>query len=334
MSTVYCWVASPEHEYEDHPEHPGRLTELEARLDAFGAQKMDATPATLDEIARVHSRRMIETVKSACESGGGIIDYAPTYVTPTSFASALLASGGTLNLTRAVWAGEASNAFAIVRPPGHHAEPGKAMGFCIFNNVAVAARDALELGAKRVLVVDYDAHHGNGTQAAFSSDERLAYLSTHQWGIYPGTGSMNDAPHAKGRIVNVPLPAYAGDKCFVQITEKIIKPHIEKFRPDMILVSAGFDAHWNDPLTSLGVSTTGFFNISKRLVELAAEHCNGKIVFVLEGGYSPRNVANGSSAVFAALMQTSFSILGDSSSDKEPDIAKMLESIRAWHGFV
>ena len=334
MTTAFTWVASLEHEYEDHPERPGRLAELETRLDSFGAQKMDATPATLDEIARVHSRRMIETVESACNVGGGIIDYAPTYVTPASFDSALLASGGTLGLTRAVWAGEASNAFAIVRPPGHHAEPGKAMGFCLFNNVAVAARDLLERGAKRAMVVDYDAHHGNGTQAAFLNDERLGYLSTHQWGIYPGTGSMNDAPHAKGRIVNVPLPAYAGDTCFAQITEKIIKPHIESFRPEMILVSAGFDAHWDDPLTMMGVSTTGFFNISKRLVELAAEHCNGKIVFVLEGGYSPRNVANGSSAVFAALMQTPFSILGDSSSDKEPDIAKMLESIRAWHGFM
>lgn len=333
MSTVYCWVASPEHEYEDHPERPGRLTELEARLDSFGAQKMDATPATLDEIARVHSRRMIETVKSACESGGGIIDYAPTFVTPSSFEDALIASGGTLNLTRAVWAGEASNAFAITRPPGHHAEPDRAMGFCIFNNVAVAARDLLERGAKRVLVVDYDAHHGNGTQAAFWNDERLAYLSTHQWGIYPGTGSMNDAPHAKGRIVNVPLPAYAGDECFAQITEKIIKPHIGKFQPEMILVSAGFDAHWNDPLTSLGVSSAGFFQISKRLVELAGEYCISKIVFVLEGGYSPTNVSNGSTGVFAALMNRPFDNPGDKSQYKEPDIAKMLESIRAWHGF-
>lgn len=333
MSTVYCWVASPEHEYEDHPERPGRLTELETRLDSFSAQRLDVAPATREEIARVHSRRMIDTVEAACAEGGGIIDYAPTYVTPASFASALLASGGTLSLTRAVWAGEASNAFAIVRPPGHHAEPGKAMGFCIFNNVAVAARDLLEHGAKRVMVVDYDAHHGNGTQAAFWNDERLGYLSTHQWGIYPGTGSMNDAPHAKRRIVNVPLPAYAGDECFAQITEQVIKPYVESFRPDILLVSAGFDAHWDDPITSMGVSSTGFFQISKRLVELADEHCSGKIVFVLEGGYNPTNVANGSAGVFATLTNKSFADPGDKSRYKEPDIAKMLESIRAWHGF-
>ena len=207
------------------------------------------------------------------------------------------------------------------------------MGFCIFNNVAVAARDLLERGAERVLVVDYDAHHGNGTQAAFLNDERLAYLSTHQWGIYPGTGSMNDAPHAKGRIVNVPLPPYAGDACFEQISSQALAPMVKSFRPDMILVSAGFDAHWDDPITTLGVSSAGFYGISKSLVELAREVCKGKIVFVLEGGYSPRNVANGASAVFAALTEMPFAEVDDDSPHDEPDLTKTLESIRAWHGW-
>jgi acetoin utilization deacetylase AcuC-like enzyme len=207
------------------------------------------------------------------------------------------------------------------------------MGFCIFNNIAIAARDLLERGAGRVLVVDYDAHHGNGTQAAFWSDERLGYLSTHQWGIYPGTGRMDEAPHAKGRIVNVPLPAYAGDACFEQISEKIIAPYIRSFRPDMILVSAGFDSHWDDPLTMMGLSSAGFYAISKRLVELAGEICKGKIVFVLEGGYSPRNVMNGASAVFAALTGNPFTDPGDKSPRGEPDVEKMLESINTWHGF-
>jgi acetoin utilization deacetylase AcuC-like enzyme len=249
MTTAYTWLPAPNHEYEDHPERPGRLSELEANLDSFGAQKLAAAPATRDEIARVHAPRMIETVEAACKIGGGIIDYAPTFVTSSSFDDALLASGGTLGCVRAVWAGAASDGFAIVRPPGHHAEPNRAMGFCLFNNIAVAARDLLERGAARILVVDYDAHHGNGTQAAFWNDERLAYLSTHQWGIYPGTGRMDEAPHAKGRIVNVPLPAYAGDACFKQISEKVIAPMARSFRPDMILVSAGFDSHWDDPLT-------------------------------------------------------------------------------------
>jgi acetoin utilization deacetylase AcuC-like enzyme len=333
MSTAYTWVPSPEHKYPDHPEHPRRLTELETRLSSFGAERLESKPAARDEIARIHSPNMIDMLEMSCEMGPDIIDFAPTFVTQMSFQDALLASGGTLGCSRAVWAGEANNAFAIVRPPGHHAEPNRAMGFCLFNNVAVAARDALERGAARVLVVDYDAHHGNGTQAAFLEDARLGYLSTHQWGIYPGTGRMDDAPHAQGRIVNVPLPAYAGDACFAQITEQVIKPTVESFRPEMIFVSAGFDSHWDDPITALGLSSAGFYAISKRLVELAGEHCNGRIVFVLEGGYSPRNVSNGAAAIFAALTGRPFADPGDKSPRKEPDIAKMLESIRAWHGF-
>lgn len=333
MVTVYTLLSAPRHEYEDHPERPGRLSELEARLDMFCAQKLDAAPATRDEIARVHAPRMVEAVELACRGGGGIIDYAPTFVTPSSFDAALLASGGTLGCVRAVWAGEAANAFAIVRPPGHHAEPNRAMGFCLFNNIAVAARDLLERGAERVLVVDYDAHHGNGTQAAFWSDARLAYLSTHQWGIYPGTGRMDEAPHAKGRIVNVPLPASAGDACFEQISEQVIAPMVKSFRPQIILVSAGFDAHWDDPLTMLGLSSGGFYSLSKRLTELAGELCNGKIVFVLEGGYNPRNVANGASAVFAALTGKPFADPGDKSPRAEPDVERMIGAIRAWHGF-
>jgi len=333
MTTIYTWVPAPEHEYPDHPERPERLIELEGRLPSIHAQRVDVTPATRDEIARVHTKQMIEGVESACAVGGGIIDYAPTFVTRTSFEDALLAAGGTLKCARAVWAGEAANAFAIVRPPGHHAEPTRAMGFCIFNNVAIAARDLLERGTKRALVVDYDAHHGNGTQAAFWRDERLGYISTHEWGIYPGSGRMEEAPHAKGRIVNVPLPAYAGDKCFAQISEQVIAPMVKSFRPEIIFVSAGFDSHWSDPITMLGLSSAGFSAISKRLVELAQNICGGKIVFVLEGGYDPGNVANGASAAFAAMTGETFVIPNDKSTYAEPDIEKMIESIRKWHGF-
>lgn len=333
MTTAYTWAPAPAHAYEDHPERPGRLDELAPRLQDFAIERVEAAPAACAEVERVHAPRMIETVRSACDMGGGIIDYAPTFVTPTSFEDALLAAGATLGGARAVWAGEAANAFALVRPPGHHAEPNRAMGFCLFNNIAIAARDLFERGAGRVLVVDYDAHHGNGTQAAFWKDERLAYLSTHQWGIYPGTGRMDDAPHARGRIVNVPLPAHAGDACFEQIGGRIITPFVRAFHPDILLVSAGFDAHWDDPLTALGLSSAGFYALSKRLVELSGEVCGGKIVFALEGGYSPHNVANGASAVFAALTEKSFLDPHDTSPHAEPDIERMLESIRARHGF-
>jgi acetoin utilization deacetylase AcuC-like enzyme len=335
MTTAYTFVPSPGHEYPDHPERPGRLDELTPKLDSYSATRLESVPAKQEDIARVHLPRLISGLERVCrEQAPGIIDYAPTYIARTSYDDALLAAGATLACARAVLNGEIDNAFAIVRPPGHHAEPDKAMGFCLFNNVAVAAKDALAQGLERVLVVDYDAHHGNGTQAAFLHDERLAYLSTHQWGIYPGTGWFEDAPHARKRIVNVPLPAYAGDQAFARITDEIIQPMVEAFRPEMILVSAGFDAHWNDPITALGLSSAGFFHISKRLVELAAEHCGGKIVFVLEGGYQPANVANGAEAVFSALAgQTQGFDAGDPSPRGEPEIESRLEEVRRWHGF-
>jgi len=335
MTTAYSLVLSPQHEYPDHPERPGRLDELIPRLVSFEATPLEAVPATQEEIARVHLPSLINGLERVCrEQAPGIIDYAPTYVTRTSFEDALMAAGSTLECTRAVVRGEFDRAFAIVRPPGHHAEPGRAMGFCIFNNIAIAAKDALAQGLERVLVVDYDAHHGNGTQAAFLDDEHLAYLSTHQWGIYPGTGWLEEAPHAKKRIVNVPLPAFAGDRAFARITDEIIQPMVEAFEPGMILVSAGFDAHWSDPITSLGLSSAGFFQISKRLVELAQEHCGGKIVFVLEGGYDPVNVSNGAEAVFAALAGTLFKFdAGDANPRKEPDVESRLEEVRRWHGF-
>jgi acetoin utilization deacetylase AcuC-like enzyme len=335
MTTAYTFIPSPHHEYPDHPERPGRFDELTPKLDSFQAEKLEAAPAKPEEVARVHEARLISGLKRVChEQAPGIIDYAPTYVTQTSFEDAMLAAGATLACTRAVIAGEAENAFAIARPPGHHAKPDKAMGFCLFNNVAIAARDALAQGLERVLVVDYDAHHGNGTQAAFLKDERLGYISTHQWGIYPGTGWIDDAPHARQRIVNVPLAAFSGDQAFARIADEIIQPTVEAFRPEMILVSAGFDAHWSDPLTSLGLSSAGFFGVSKRLVELAEEHCGGKIVFALEGGYDPANVANGVGAVFGALAgSTSEFEAGDSNPRGEPEVESRLAEVRRWHGF-
>ncbi len=333
MTTAYSFIPSLKHFYPDHPEEPRRFDLLAPRLDSFGAQKLDVTPATREEVARVHHPKLIEALEDICKQGPAIIDSAPTFVTRTSFDDALLASGGTLSCTRALLSGSARNAFAVVRPPGHHAEPNRSMGFCIFNNIAIAARDALTSGINRVAIVDYDAHHGNGTQAAFIDDERVAYLSTHQWGIYPGTGWYEEAPHAKKRIINVPLPTGSGDKPFERIANEIFLPFIKSFKPEMILVSAGFDAHWNDPITTLGLSSAGFYMLSKKLVDLAEEHCNGKIVFVLEGGYDPVNVANGAAAVFSALTNKPFADPGDASSRKEADAGEIIEKVCEWNGF-
>ena len=335
MKTVYTFVPSRTHEYSGHPERPGRLELLQSQLDSgiTGTEEINAIPATREQIARVHQSQLIKAIEEVCKQGPGVIDHAPTYVTQTSYQDALLAAGGVIACTQAVIKGDAKNAFAIVRPPGHHAEPDRAMGFCIFNNIAIAAREALASGMERVMVIDYDAHHGNGTQAACMDDERFGFISTHQWGIYPGTGSIDDAPHAKGRLVNVPLHEFAGDETFARVADEIFKPVVESFRPQMLLISAGFDAHWNDPITSLGLSTQGYYNISKKLVDLAEEYCDNKIVFVLEGGYDPHNVANGAMAVFDALTNSPLrNDPHDPSPHREPDHESRIAEIRKWHG--
>jgi acetoin utilization deacetylase AcuC-like enzyme len=339
MQTVFTYVPSPKHVFPDHPESPDRFDLLMPRLDSFGARRLDVMPASKEEIARVHHPGLIDSLEEICKQGPAVIDPAPTFVTQTSFDDALLAAGGTLACSRAVVTGAARNAFALIRPPGHHAEPNRAMGFCIFNNIAIAAHDTLAGAAdfaplKRIAIIDYDAHHGNGTQAVFRDDERAAYLSTHQWGIYPGTGWFKEEPHAKKRIVNVPLPSGSGDEAHRRIANEIFTPFIQSFKPEMIFVSAGFDAHWGDLITSLGVSTAGFHVLSRKLVDLAEEHCNGKIVFVLEGGYDPANLANGAAAVFSALTGSGPDTnVNDPSPNPEPDVSERIDEVRLWHGF-
>jgi acetoin utilization deacetylase AcuC-like enzyme len=336
MKTVYSFVPSPDHVYPDHPERPGRLELVESKLNSFDAERIEAQGATREEIAYVHNPNLVSALERVCrEQAPGIIDYAPTYVTQSSFEDALLAAGGVITCARAVFHGEARNGFAIVRPPGHHAEPDHAMGFCIFNNVAVAARDALAHGFERVAIIDYDAHHGNGTQAAFLQEERLAFLSTHQYqpGFYPGTGWIDEAPHARKRIVNVPLPARAGDRVYEQVADRIFAPFVESFQPQMMLISVGFDAHWSDPITMLGLSSAGYLMLARKVIALAEEYCEGRIVFVLEGGYDPVNVANGAEAVFVAATGKGESTARDPNPNPEPNCDSRIEEVRKWHGF-
>jgi acetoin utilization deacetylase AcuC-like enzyme len=336
MTTVYTYVSSPGHVYPDHPERPARLEVLEPRLKSFDAERLEASPATREEAGYVHDPRLISALEKVCrEQAPGIIDYAPTYVTRSSFEDALLAAGGAITCTRSVLDGSARNAFAIVRPPGHHAEPDRAMGFCIFNNVAIAAQAALASGLDRVAIIDYDAHHGNGTQAAALNEERVAFLSAHQYqpGFYPGTGWIEDAPAARKRIVNVPLPARAGDHVYEQVADRIFLPFVASFKPQMIFISVGFDAHWSDPITMLGLSTTGYLMLARKVMALAEEYCEGKIVFVLEGGYDPVNVANGAEAVFVAATGKGEVETNDPNPHREPDCESRIEEICKWHGF-
>ncbi len=333
MNTLYTFVPSKNHFFIDHPERPARFEFFENKVDSFGAEWIQPIRAKEEEVARVHETKMIQSVREVCKHGTRIIEHAPTYVTRTSYEDAMLAAGGVLTCTRAVITGDAKNAFAIIRPPGHHAEPDHAMGFCIFNNIAIATQAALAHGMKKIMVIDFDAHHGNGTQVAFKHDERLSFISTHHWGIYPGTGWITDCPHAKKRILNVPLSAYAGDQTFAVICDEIFKPMVKSFQPEMLFISIGFDSHWRDPLTALGLTTQGFYAISKFLVNLADEFCNKKIVFVLEGGYEPEVVSYGVGAVFSALTNSPFkNEARDEFPHLEPSFELRLNEIRKWHG--
>ena len=283
MTTAYTWVASPAHEYENHPERPGRLTELETRLSQFKIEKLDATPATRDEIALVHAPRMIEAVDLACASGGGIIDYAPTFVNPSSFDDALLASGGTLGCARAVWAGEASDAFAIVRPPGHHAGKDYAGGYCFINNASVAANWLSERG--KVALLDIDYHCGNGTQDIFYEREDVFTISIHADPDfeYPhSAGFANETGSGKGLGFhrNFPLPAGTDDVAYLKTLEEALGL-IQRFNPRYLVISAGMDIYADDPLGTIRVTTDGIGEIGKRIAALGLPS-----VIVMEGGYN------------------------------------------------
>jgi acetoin utilization deacetylase AcuC-like enzyme len=335
MTTAWTLVDSPGHLFPGHEEAPTRFQFLggwDSKPYSRLLQFVPPNPAPRAAVTAVHAQDMLRRFEAACRQGPAITDFAPTYVTPSTFADAFLAAGGTLDCTRAVLAGQARNAFAIVRPPGHHAEPQAAMGFCLLNNIAIAARQALAEGLARVLIVDFDAHHGNGTQAVFQDEPRAAFLSTQQENIYPfHSGHLDDAPHARGRILNLPLPERAGDLTFARIADQVLLPLAERFRPEMIFVSAGFDSHWDDPLAELGLSSAGYYAYSRRLVEAAQEFCEGRIVFVLEGGYNPRNIASGVEAVLCALTGTPHTPADDPSPYPEPDIQGRLDRLHGLH---
>jgi acetoin utilization deacetylase AcuC-like enzyme len=335
MTTAWTLVDSPGHIFPGHEEAPDRFQFLdgwEGKPCFPKLRYISPQPALRAAVTAVHAADMLRRFEAACRQGPAITDYAPTYVTPSTFADAFLAAGATLACTRAVLAGESRNAFAIVRPPGHHAEPHAAMGFCLLNNVAISARQALTEGVSRVMIVDFDAHHGNGTQAAFLDEPRVAFLSTQQENIYPfHSGHLDDAPHARGRIVNLPLPERAGDRAFAAIAEQVLLPLAEHFRPEMLFVSAGFDSHWDDPLAELGLSSSGYHDYSRRLVELAERYCRGRIVFVLEGGYNPHNIASGVEAVLCALTGTAHVPVDDPCPYPQPGIQDRLDRLLSLH---
>lgn len=273
-----------------HPEHPRRLEHIHQHLVQSDVHprlvRVPAVPASREQLERVHTPRYIEHVLEMSYREGYLDP--DTYVCDGTWDAALHAAGGTIALVREIVAGHLDNGFALVRPPGHHAERDRGMGFCIFNNVAIAARAAQsEMGIGRVLILDWDVHHGNATQHTFYDDPSVMYISIHQYPYYPGTGAVEErgAGPGEGTIVNIPLPGGVGDEDYVYILEELVAPLTRRFHPDLILVSAGYDPHWRDPLASMEVTLTGFARMTRIMRDLAEEVCDGRLAFVLEGGY-------------------------------------------------
>ena len=275
------------HDTRDHPERKERLLTILEEIASSGLEPVRITPdaATVDQVAKTHSQRYIEQVRTTAARGGGYLDL-DTVVSKDSYDAAMMAAGGTIAAVDAVL-GDLDCAFALVRPPGHHAMPHRGMGFCIFNNVAVAAKYAQSRGLKRVLIVDWDVHHGNGTEAVFYDDPSVLYFSTHLYPHYPGTGRASDVGEddGKGYTVNVPLPQGTGDDGYLMVFREVLVPIAMEFKPDIVMISSGHDAHKGDPLGGMGISTEGFGAMAGVAKEIADGLCDGKVIATLEGGY-------------------------------------------------
>ena len=288
-----------------HPDTPERLIAIERALaerEWLGWERREAPPATEGELQLVHRAEHVESIRELCLAGGGAID-ADTFVGEASYRAALHAAGGACAMTRALLGGEDRTGFCALRPSGHHAEPGRAMGFCLFNNVAIAAELAVrELGTDRVLVLDWDVHHGNGTAEVFSSRSDVLYLSIHQAGIYPGTGPSSDfgSGEGEGFTINLPVPAGADEEIWLSLVEHIVLPVAMSFEPDLVLVSAGFDAHRADPLAGCRLEADSFAKIACHVRDLASR-LEAPLGVVLEGGYEPDALTESVAATLAAL---------------------------------
>lgn len=287
-----------------HPEQPDRLRVIETALENpafFLLDRREAPEGSIREIKRVHAPYHVEAILESVPKEGFVALDPDTGLSPASGQAALRAVGAACAAVDAVVGGEARNAFCATRPPGHHAEAAQAMGFCLFNNAAVAARHGrAECGLDRVAVVDFDVHHGNGTQSAFEEDPTLFYASSHQWPAYPGTGMEHET--GVGNIVNVPLAPGSGSEPFRQGYTQRILPELRKFKPNLLIISAGFDAHARDPLAQLRLQTEDFAWVTQELLKVADECCQGRVVSVLEGGYDLSALAASVAAHVRELM--------------------------------
>lgn len=291
-----------------HPESASRLKAIASRLPQFASRdRLDILDAPLVDrslLELVHPREYIAQLEAACGAGPGCLDEGDTMVSTGSLEAALRAAGAAVEAVALVMQGSYANAFCAVRPPGHHAEESTAMGYCLFNNAAVAASAARNCaGADRIVILDWDVHHGNGTQHLFEEDPSVFYISLHQYPFYPGTGAENETGRGNGlgATKNFPLRAGTGDSAYLDIFRHAISDLVLRFRPNLIIVSAGFDAHYRDPLAGMRVTTEGFTEMSNIVCQLARETCEGRVVSLLEGGYDLTALAESVEAHVNAL---------------------------------
>ncbi|MBQ0823211.1 histone deacetylase family protein [Microvirga terrae] len=307
MSTLYiAHPASLDHQTPlGHPERPDRIRAIERALEKerFTSLVREQAPmAEMESLALAHPEEYIVRLRNISPREGLVRIDEDTVMSPGTYEAALRGAGGAVMAVDEVMTGRATNAFVAMRPPGHHAERVRTMGFCFFNNAAIAARHAQSRhGAERVAIFDWDVHHGNGTQDIFWSDQSVLYCSTHEAPLYPGTGALSETGE-HGTIVNAPLNAGDGSEAFREAVEAAILPRIHDFGPDLIIISAGFDAHWRDPLASLNLMESDFAWATQKLMDLASRHCGQRIVSVLEGGYDLEGLAKSTAFHLDALM--------------------------------
>jgi len=321
-----------------HPENPQRLQSIYDMLDHkdFGDALVHIEPrfATLEEILWVHDPRYVDRVLDSAERPRVRFD-PDTMTSPKTYKAALMAAGGVMEAVKAVLTRQVRNAFALVRPPGHHAPKDRAMGFCIFNNEAIGARYALKTqGLERVLIVDWDVHHGNGTQSIFYEDPHCLYFSAHRGAFYPWTGEEEEVGQGKGEgyTVNIPLEAGCSNASFGNAFRHLLAPIARQYRPELILVSAGFDTHHSDPLGSMNVTTEGFARMTALLMELAADLCEERLILVLEGGYNPQALRDSVEIVLWELVGKSMINKEEMQQIEDAQYGEMAETIERLKG--
>ena len=321
-----------------HPERPARLAAvreaIEADAELAALLRVQGPSAPRTALERVHDPAYLDLIETFCDRGGGDLD-VDTYATASSFHLACKSCGDLLAITDAVLRGEAANGFALGRPPGHHARPMQALGFCLISNVAVAARHAQAVGAERVLILDMDVHHGNGTQEAFYDDPSVLFISSQQANIFPGTGQIHEIGSGAGlgSTVNVPVPAHTGDE-LVPALRPLVLQLAERFQPDLVLVSAGYDAHRLDPLGGLALSVAGLVGLIQIAQEAADQHAGGRLVASLEGGYHAEVLGASVAATLHSLLDPAAPVPDPFGPTHLPpvELAPLMEEVRVWHG--